>query len=137
MVKRIVNYIIDNKGHITKYGIISIISTSVDFLIFTTLTKFFLVHYIISNIISYSCGLCTNYPLNRKYNFKSKNKKIAHQFSFFATISLIGLAINTSLLFIFVNFVGLDALVSKLIAIFLAFFWNYVGHKHLVFKIFK
>ncbi|MBW2998349.1 GtrA family protein [Candidatus Woesearchaeota archaeon] len=137
MVKKVINYVINNKGHITKYGIISIIATGVDFAMFSILTKVFLVNYILSNIISYSIGLCTNYPLNRKYNFKSKNKKVAHQFSFFATISMLGLLLNTFLLFIFVSFVGLDELIAKLFAIFIVFFWNYVGHKHLVFKIFK
>jgi len=122
---------------LTKYGIISIVCTSIDFLFFALMTQLLLVHYLVANFISYSTGLTINYFLNKNYNFKSKTKKVKRQFASFATISLIGLSLNMYLIYLFVEHFKIWEIYAKVISIFIVFIWNYLGHKFIAFKQFE
>lgn len=98
------------------YGIIGSSSALLDFTIFTVLTELCGVYYLISNCISVTCGLTNSFILNRKYNFKVTDKTLKRAVMFFF-VGFCGLMINSTLLYIFINYLYLITPVAKLCAI--------------------
>lgn len=62
--------------HLFLYGIIGGFTSSLDFAVFTLLTKHIGIFYLIANCISVLIGISTSFILNRSYNFKVKNKSM-------------------------------------------------------------
>ena len=79
-----------------KFVIVGIINTSISFVTFFLLTKFFLINDKIANIISYIVGVINSFILNKLWTFESKifSFKELLLFGFFFLISF-GLQILT------------------------------------------
>lgn len=58
------------------------------------------VNKFIANAIGFSVAVVNNYSLNRIWTFHSSDPHIIRQFSFFLTISLSGLVLNTAVLYL-------------------------------------
>lgn len=119
------------------YVIFAGIATFVDLGLLYILTTFIGFHYLISGVVSYTCGMITNYSLNKTFNFKNKSKKIAQQFGLFAFVALIGLGLNQLILWLLVEFVDLFYMYAKLISIVIVMLWSFYGHKKLTFGVLK
>ena len=100
------------------YGVIGSSSVCLDFCIFTLLTSFTGIHYLIANCISVTCGLTNSFILNRKYNFKVTDKTAKRAAMFYA-VGFLGLALSSGLLYFFYQMMGLPRPISKLLAIVL------------------
>lgn len=101
--------------HLILYGLIGSSSALLDFLIFTLLTEVFGVYYLVANCISVTCGLTNSFILNRKYNFKVTDKTLKRAIMFFA-VGYCGLAINSTLLYLFINYAHFAKPTAKLCA---------------------
>lgn len=119
--------------HLILYGLIGSSSALLDFLIFTLLTEVFGVFYLIANCISVTCGLTNSFILNRKYNFKVTDKTLKRAIMFFV-VGYCGLALNSTLLYVFINFVHLATPVSKLCAMAIEVLLQFVVNSLVTFK---
>lgn len=100
------------------YGVIGSSSACLDFCIFTLLTSFTGIHYLVANCISVTCGLANSFILNRKYNFKVTDKTAKRAVMFYA-VGFLGLAFSSGLLYLFCQVLGMPRSLSKLLAIIL------------------
>jgi len=114
------------------YGIIGVISAGLDFMIYSMFCHSG-VNYQIANIISTHCGIFCSFLLNRHFNFKVKDKVVKRFLSFYV-IGLIGLALTWLLLLIFVEMMGTNELIAKLIAIFAVAIVQFILNKFITFK---
>lgn len=119
--------------HLILYGIIGSFSSGLDFLIYTLLVQIVGLQYIISNCISVLGGITTSFILNRNYNFKVKDKTKL-RFSIFLTVGLCGLLLSNLILYICIDIVCLDKIISKLLSIFLVVFFQFLANKFVTFK---
>lgn len=119
--------------HLILYGLIGSSSALLDFLIFTLLTEVFGVYYLIANCISVTCGLTNSFILNRKYNFKVTDKTLKRAIMFFA-VGYCGLAINSTLLYVFINYVHLATPISKLCAMVIEVLIQFIVNSLVTFK---
>ena len=119
--------------HLILYGLIGSSSALLDFLIFTLLTEVFGVYYLIANCISVTCGLTNSFFLNRKYNFKVTDKTLKRAIMFFA-VGYCGLALNSTLLYIFINYVQLATPISKLCAMAIEVLLQFVVNSLVTFR---
>ena len=119
------------------YVIFAGIATLVDLGLLYSLTTLIGLHYFISSALAYTFGMITNYSLNKVFNFKNKNKKIAQQFGLFVFVALIGLCLNQLIIWLLVEFVKLWFMFAKLISIIIVMLWSFYGHKKLTFGILK
>ena len=126
-----------NQAFITKFikfGIVGFSGLFVDFGI-TYLTKEWLkTPKYLANAIGFSVAASTNYFLNRIWTFHSNDPKIALEFSLFFGISLIGLAINTLILWTLVSKFKLNFYLSKLFAIGVVTIWNFLANYFITFQ---
>ncbi len=106
------------------------------------LTNFFQIYYIASAIISYAFLIALSYYLNDKWTFGSRNgdQKIGkswHRLCIYYSISLIGMGLNVSILYILTEFADIYYLVSSMIATCVVFLWSYLLNKKITWGYLK
>lgn len=115
------------------YGIIGSCSSFLDFITYTFLIRFGGINYLIANCISVIIGIVTSFILNRKYNFKVKDKT-AKRFSIFLTIGLCGMLMSNLILYICIDCLSIDEIVSKLCSIVFVVIIQFILNKYITFK---
>ena len=119
--------------HLVLYGIIGSFSSGLDFLIYTLLVQLVGLQYLVANCISVVAGISTSFYLNRNYNFKVKDHT-KRRFSIFFTVGLCGLVMSNLILYLCIDNLGMDKLISKLLSIVLVVFFQFLVNKYLTFK---
>ena len=119
--------------HLVLYGIIGSFSSGLDFLIYTFLVQLVGLQYLVANCISVVAGISTSFYLNRNYNFKVKDHT-KRRFSIFLTVGLCGLMMSNLILYLCIDNLGMDKLISKLLSIVLVVFFQFLVNKYLTFK---
>lgn len=119
--------------HLVLYGIIGSFSSGLDFLIYTLLVQLVGLQYLVANCISVVAGISTSFYLNRNYNFKVKDHT-KRRFSIFLTVGLCGLMMSNLILYLCIDNLGMDKLISKLLSIVLVVFFQFLVNKYLTFK---
>ena len=114
------------------YCVIGVINTAVDLGVFSLLCYTGL-HYLVSNIISYHCGILCSFLLNSIINFKIKDKPVRRFLSFYG-ISLVAIAASEGMLYLFVSIWGLPSIVAKLISMVIIAICQFLFVKHFTFR---
>ncbi len=108
-----------------KFGVVGASGVLVDFG-FTFLCKELIkIPKYVSNAIGFTIAASTNYFFNRIWTFHSHNPEIGIEYVRFLLVSLIGLGINTLILWILVSKFKKNFYVSKLFAIAVVTVWNF------------
>lgn len=110
------------------------LATVIDWSSFYILAIVFDTYYQIALVISFTLGTLTNYILNKLYTFKCKSKQITQQFSVHASISVISLLISIGLMFLFVDLLGLQKMISRGIITIIMLVINFFMHKHVTYN---
>lgn len=132
-MKQIIKSLYQKFHHLVLYGIIGSFSSGLDFLIYTILVQIVGLQYLVANCISVLGGISTSFYLNRNYNFKVKDHT-KRRFSIFLTVGLCGLIMSNLILYLCIDIMGMDKLISKLLSIVLVVFFQFLVNKYLTFK---
>lgn len=117
-----------------KFGFVGFTGVFVDFGI-TWLTKEKLhIQKYIANAIGFSSAATTNYFLNRIWTFHSTNPEVMVEYTEFFIISLIGLGINTFVLWLLVSRFKMNFYLAKLFAIGVVTIWNFLANAYITFN---
>ncbi len=82
----------------------------------------------------YSCGMATNFLLNKYLNFGSFTRPILLQARTFIIVAIIGLAMKSALMEVFVHTLNLRLLIAIALAVIIVWLWNFWGHHTLTFQ---
>lgn len=108
-----------------KFGIVGFSGVFIDFG-FTYLSKEKLrIQKYMSNAIGFLIAASSNYIFNRIWTFHSEDPKVLVEYGQFMSISLIGLLINTLVLWLIVTKLKWNFYISKLVAIAVVTVWNF------------
>ncbi len=99
-------------------------------------------YYSIFKGASFIIATCNSYLWNKFWSFEKKTKMAGKEFLQFFIISIIGLLINVGVASLVVNVVGTQfGLTTKIwanfgaiIGVLVAFTWNFLGYKFIVFR---
>jgi putative flippase GtrA len=118
-----------------KFGVVGFSGVFVDFG-FTYLCKEkFKIQKYIANAIGFTIASSSNYYLNRIWTFNSNNPEIALEYGRFLGIALIGLIINTLVIYLLVSKTKTNFYLAKLVAIFIVTIWNFLINLNYTFVI--
>lgn len=118
-----------------KFGVVGGTGVIIDFF-FTWLCKEkFNIHKYVSNAIGFAIAASTNWILNRIWTFSSTNAEVLKEYTDFLLISLIGLAINSAVLWLFTDKFKFNFYISKLIAIGVTTIWNFFANYLYTFSV--
>ena len=111
-----------------KFCIVGFSGLIVDFATTWVLKEKLRTNKYLANSTGFILAVSSNYIFNRIWTFQSTNSSIALEFTSFFIVSLIGLLINNSILFITHEKLKREFYFSKLIAIFLTTAWNFLAN---------
>lgn len=115
------------------YGIIGSCTATLDFLIFTGLTQWTPIHYIIANVISCSTGILCSFLLNRKYNFKVTDHTMRRMAIFFS-VGIFGMFLSSVILHFCIDDMHWNELISKLASIVIVVIIQFFLNKYISFR---
>jgi putative flippase GtrA len=117
-----------------KFGVVGFSGVFVDFgMTYLAKEKLHIQKYV-ANAIGFTTAASTNYYLNRIWTFESTNPRIGLEYTEFFIISLIGLAINTLILWLLVSRFRMNFYVAKIFAIIVVTIWNFFANVLITFN---
>lgn len=114
------------------YSIIGASGATIDFVVFSALVYFDVMHYLLANLISVTIGITNNFVLNILLNFKVRDQYFKRFFSFYL-IGLLGLGVSTIILYVLVDTFELNEMISKFLTIFAIVLLQYNMNKRFSF----
>jgi len=117
-----------------KFGVVGFSGLLIDFGFTYLFKEVFKVQKYLANAIGFIIAASSNYFLNRIWTFQSTNPNIAFEYSEFILISLIGLGINTLILWLLVSKYKLNFYLSKVFAIAVVTVWNFFANMLITFS---
>lgn len=119
---------------IINYLIVGVMTTLVSIGTYAICTKCLNINYMIANIISWIISVLFAYITNRIFVFKSESKKIILEIYQFFKYRIFSFIIEIFLMYVFVELINIDDMISKIIVQIIVIILNYVFSKLFVFK---
>lgn len=116
-----------------KFGLVGVLNTLINWIIFAVL-NFVGVYYIVANVIAYAIATANSYIWNSKWVFKYNGKDKKETTIKFVILNLIGLALNTAILYFLVDILLFNKLIGLVITTVIVMVINYIVNKIWVFK---
>jgi len=117
-----------------KFGIVGGSGVFVDFGFTYVFKEWLKIPKYIANAIGFSIAASSNYLFNRIWTFHSTDPDVMYEYAQFFAISIIGLAINTLVLWILVSKYKKHFYLSKLFAIGVVTLWNFFANYFITFN---
>jgi dolichol-phosphate mannosyltransferase len=112
-----------------KFAFVGTTGALLNLAIFYTLTTYIHIWYMISALVAIECSILWNFYLNTKvtfnYRFSNKSELFKRLINYHLS-SIAGSIINISTLIVLIEFFDIQYLFSELLAIILAFGFNYL-----------
>lgn len=113
-----------------KFGIVGGISTLLDYGLMLLFAEVFGIFYLLSSTLSYAISLVFNYAASMRYVFRGReDMNRIKEFLIFTVLCLMGLGINQLVLWMIVEYAGIDYRLSKIAATGVVMVWNFVTRK--------
>ena len=120
-------------AQIMKFGIVGVIATVIDYGVMVLLTELFGIPPVISSVISFCISVVFNYLASMRYVFSHREGMSRQRESvIFIVLSIIGLGINTALMWAGTEYLGIDYRIVKIFATAIVMIWNFVSRKVLL-----
>lgn len=119
---------------IINYLIFGVLTTLVSILSYALFTRFLNLNYIYSNIISWIISVTFAFITNKIYVFKSKEDNVFKEVIKFYISRLTSLLIELLIMYLMVDLLKINDMISKIIVQFIVIILNYIFSKIFVFK---
>jgi putative flippase GtrA len=120
---------------IVRYFFVGAVAAAVDIGLFTVFARLLGYNYLVVAACTFVLATLVNYVLSVRHVFKSGTRfGRAWEVALVFGVSAIGLAINQGVLFVAVDKLRWDLVLSKILATGVVFLWNYQLRANLVFK---
>lgn len=126
-------FINDGVIRFIKFAMVGVINTLVNWIIFFILNALGM-YYILANIIAYILGTVNSYLWNTLWVFKYKDKASTETTIKFIILNLIGLGLNTGILYVLVDLCNLNKFIGLVITTAIVMIINYIVNKLWVFS---
>ena len=125
-----------NIKHLSRFSLVGVLNTLIDFLVFTIFQQVLGAGYIISQVVGYSCGVINSFIFNKRWTFGEINssKKQLYEVIQFIVVNLISLSITLIAMKFMAKSFNINLYVSKIIVTLLAQITNFILYKFWVFR---
>ncbi|OGL88953.1 hypothetical protein A3I42_00765 [Candidatus Uhrbacteria bacterium RIFCSPLOWO2_02_FULL_49_11] len=116
-----------------RYAIAGGIAAVADLLIVWSLVEYAHLHPFMAGAVSLFFGITINFTISRFWSFKSKGP-LVKEFVIFLTVAAVGSGINYVTFVVCIGVLHVWYMAAKVIAIGVAWVWNYTLNRHVTFK---
>ena len=116
------------------YLIFGVLTTLVNIVSFYLLSDIIKLDWSISNVIAWIISVLFAYFTNKKYVFESDTKDVLKEFTSFIICRIISLGIDMVVMYLFIDILNINNLISKVVANIIVVIANYIFSKFLIFK---
>ena len=125
-------------GQFLRYLVTGGLAFFVDFGLFALCLYLLDWHYLLANLVGLVAGLVLNYALSILWVFtackRTLEKKKVAEFTLFTLVGIAGVGINQLLMYLMVDGLDLNEMLSKMVAAILVLMWNFGARKLILFK---
>ena len=125
-------------GQFLRYMVTGGVAFVADFGLFALCLYGFGWHYLLANLVGLVAGLVLNYAMSILWVFTACKRILKKQkgieFVLFALVGIAGVGINQLLMYLMVDGLGVNEMVSKMIAAVLVLMWNFGARKLMLFR---
>ena len=114
---------------IIKFVIVGGIATIIDYIIFFLLHELLKVPTLPANVTSFTVSVIYNYIASVKWVFDVKKDDPKKQFFIFLILSIMGLLINTAIVYITIDILNWNSLICKVLATGIVMVFNFITRK--------
>ncbi len=116
-----------------KFGVVGVSGTCIDFGTTWLLKEKLYVKKFLANTIGFVLAATSNYVLNRIWTWQSQSEQVGIEYVKFFAVSLIGLGLNTLILYILNEKLKWGFWWSKVIATGFVMVWNFLANNFFTF----
>jgi putative flippase GtrA len=113
---------------ILRFGIVGVVGMIIDFGTTYVAKEIFKAQRYVASALGFIIAATCNYLLNRYWTFTSNNPDIATEYTQFIVVSVIGLGINTAILYVLHHNRKMNFYVAKLLATAVTLIWNFAAN---------
>jgi putative flippase GtrA len=117
-----------------RYGFMAIAVVIIELTIFWLINSKLGWHYLIATWVSLACGIILNWIGSRYYVFGSSHHPPHKEFGLVVFTSLAGAVLQSGAVIFTVAGLHAPALLGKIVAIIVTFFWNYTIRSRYIYK---
>jgi len=115
-----------------RYLVVAFVGLGVDFGMLVFLREVVDVHYLVAAAGGFLAGLIVNYLLSERFVFSGRKiKSHTLNFGLFGLIGLVGLGILSLLMWAFTDGLGINYVLSKVLATVFVYMWNFFARRSL------
>jgi putative flippase GtrA len=118
-----------------KFSLVGLSGLIIDFGTTYLLKEKLKINKFIANAAGFSLAATSNYTFNRIWTFHSQNPQIFYEYSSFIIISILGLLINTFILWLLTRKGKYNFYLSKLLATIVTVAWNFTANFLITFNL--
>ena len=119
---------------IFKFIIVGGIATIIDWIIYYLLYNYLDFDPLVANILSYLLATIYNYFGSVKYVFNVNDKNMKKTFTIFLILSLVGLLLSELLIYLMINIMLMNKMLSKIFATMLVMIFSFITRKYFLEK---
>jgi len=116
-----------------KFCVVGFSGTAIDFGLTWLCKEIFKIPKFLANAIGFVVAATSNYILNRIWTWGSTNEQVGVEYVKFFAVSLIGLGLNTLILYIFNEKLKFNFYLSKVFATGVVMLWNFFANNFFTF----
>ncbi len=116
-----------------RFCVVGVTGTIIDFGLTWICKEKLHIHKFISNAIGFVVAATNNYILNRIWTWGSTNEHIGVEYTTFFVVSLIGLGLNTLILYLLNEKLKSNFWIAKVIATGFVMLWNFFANNYITF----
>ena len=117
------------------YLIVGGLATIVEWVAFYVLSSLFKVHYAPATSLAFILSTAANWLFGRLIMFRDSKQSTAKELLKIYMVSIIGLLMNIAIMFIAIEKIGIQEMISKIIATGVVFIWNFLIRKLVIYKV--
>ena len=123
------NRLIELIKQLLKYQSTAIICGAVDYGLLIVFIELLGMNYLAATFIALLCAMIVQYGLNTRFVFDTSNEHHVRKFIGYAILGVIGIGMNTLIVYLCVNHLGFHYLPGKICSSIIVGFYNFISRK--------
>lgn len=118
-----------------KYSIVGTIGTFIDLASLYFFVEYLDIPVIPASVLSFLLAVINNFLLNKSWTFKNRSSNYRKLFIKFLIVSVVGLLLTISSMYILVHVIGIWYMIAKALTSLIVLTWNFLGNKFWTFNL--